>query len=132
MMLQLQLDPEVEAALQEKASQSGVSPEQYVQTLVNEGLLPHRHKDTASKDDLDEIFAKFHEWGKGLPDLPDSAITRETFCEQDHQDIEAESKPERGSPEDMRLWLKSLAERAKDLPHLPTSAFSRESFYERD
>jgi len=80
--LQLQLDPAREAALKEKATERGVSPEQYVRGLVDEAV--------------------------GTPYKP------------------------KASPEEMRAWLDSLAERAKDLPHLPTSAFSRESFYERD
>jgi hypothetical protein len=83
MTLQLQLDPASEAALQEKATRRGVSPEQYVKALVDEDIHVPSDSSQASAGGLDDLFAKLHEWGKGLPDLPDSAITRDSFYERD-------------------------------------------------
>lgn len=90
MTLQLQLDPASEAALQKKATRRGISPEQYVKTLVDEDIrvssdtshdsAGHRQP---NPEGIRDLLTKFAEWGKGLPDLPDSALTRESFYERD-------------------------------------------------
>lgn len=81
-MVQMELNPEIEARLAAGASARGVAVEQYTQELLLEAL--ELHPQPAKKltpDDIREMLRAIGEGSENLPDLPTSAFSRESFYE---------------------------------------------------
>ena len=81
-MLQIELEPEVERRLIEKARAAGLEPEAYASQLIasSVGLTSEKH---LTKLDVDEFLTGMASLGKDLPPLSEYAMTRESFYE-DH------------------------------------------------
>jgi|HubBroStandDraft_5_1064220.scaffolds.fasta_scaffold54608_2 hypothetical protein len=83
MTLQLQLEPAAETNLQEAAKDQGVSPEVLAKATLEQAFGTYAGHRQPNPEGVLDLLTKFAEWGKGLPDLPDSALTRESFYERD-------------------------------------------------
>lgn len=77
MALVLQLPPDLEQMLQEQAKVKGVSPAEYVQSLLEKQLLPHTHKPKLSLEEFIAHLDQLAQYSDQIPDLPDEAFTRE-------------------------------------------------------
>jgi hypothetical protein len=75
MTVTLELRPEVEARLTEHARAKGLSIDAYVERVLTDVV----QRPTVAE--FNEALDRLAEMGKGLPDLPDSALTRESFYE---------------------------------------------------
>jgi hypothetical protein len=83
MTLQFQLDPVAEAGLQAAAEEKGTSPEKLAKTTLEEAFGVYRKHKAPNPEGIRCLLEELAEMGKGLPNLPDSAMTRESFYERD-------------------------------------------------
>lgn len=82
MDVRLELEPEIEAALNQQANAKGISLDEYLREVIEE----RARISTAPEINLDEFrkaLDQLAEMGKGLPHLPSSAFSREAIY-QDH------------------------------------------------
>lgn len=84
-MIQLHLQPEIEAQLAAEAQAHGLGPERYVEQLIAERTAkPHVQAGAASRlAALEKFFEEMAAHSDKIPHLPDEAFTRESFY-QDH------------------------------------------------
>ena len=79
MTIQLELSPEIEARLIEKARARGVCVHDYVQSVLEEAVaaesMPHRRTEKEIQAFFDAMAAN----SEKIPQLPDHAFTRESF-----------------------------------------------------
>jgi hypothetical protein len=74
----LELRPEIEAQIREHAQARGLAVEEYLQTVIEDVVQP-RWVPRLSPDEMRAALDKLADVGRELPDLPDSALTRESF-----------------------------------------------------
>ena len=91
MALTIEMPPEAEARLREKAHRRGQAAEDYVRDLVERDLSAAPAKPSPAKPSRDEIAARLQAWREfaqdvpdyraqaGLPPLSDEDISRETI-----------------------------------------------------
>ena len=77
MALVLQLPHDLEQVLLERAKVQGVSPAEYVQSLLEKQLLLHTDKPKLSLEEFIAHLDKLAQYSDQIPDLPDEAFTRE-------------------------------------------------------
>jgi len=84
-MIQVHLEPEVEAQLAAEARARGLSPESYVEQLIAERTAkPASQAGPANRlASLEKFFDEMAAHAEKIPLLPDEAFTRESFY-QDH------------------------------------------------
>jgi hypothetical protein len=78
MTVTLELRPEIEAALMERAQARGLPVERYLQAVI-EDVVGTRYAPRLSPDDMRVALDRLANVGRELPDLPDSALTRASF-----------------------------------------------------
>ena len=78
MTVKLELNPEVEAALADRARARGVPLDAYLQGVI-EDLVHARATTTPSSERSRAALDRLAEMGKNLPHLPSSAFTRESI-----------------------------------------------------
>lgn len=82
MTIQVELSSEVEARLLARAAERGISVEKYAESLLIDAVA--LHSQSAGKLSVEELHAMLDAIAEGsekLPNLPTSAFTRESFCE---------------------------------------------------
>jgi hypothetical protein len=78
MSVRLELKPEVEARLASRARERGLPLNAYLQSII-EDLARTPEAPAASLEELRVILDALAEMGKGLPQLPSAAFTRESI-----------------------------------------------------
>ena len=78
MTVTLELRPEIEAGLVERARAKGVAVEEYLQTVIEDVVQP-RYVPRSSPAEIRAALDRLAKTDRELPDLPDSALTREAF-----------------------------------------------------
>lgn len=84
-MIQIHLEPEIEAQLVAEARARGLSPESYVEQIIAERTAK-LHTEAGSVDrlaSLEKFLEEMAAYSDKIPQLPDRAFTRESFY-QDH------------------------------------------------
>jgi hypothetical protein len=79
MTVTLELRPEIEAQVKERAQTSGVALEHYLERIIENHVQPPWNTPRLSPDEMRAALDKLADVGRKLPDLPDSALTRESF-----------------------------------------------------
>lgn len=84
-MIQIHLEPEIEAQLAAEAEARGLTPERYAEQLIAERTSkpPAQAGPTNRLASLEEFFEEMAAHSEKIPHLPDKAFTRESFY-QDH------------------------------------------------
>jgi hypothetical protein len=77
MTVTLDLRPEIEARLAEHACARAVAVEEYLGKVVEEAVQ------RPTLEEFRTAMDQLADWGRGLPHLPDSALTRDSIY-QDH------------------------------------------------
>lgn len=78
MTVTLELRPEIEAGVLERARAKGVAVEEYLQAVIEDVLQP-RYAPRLPPEKMRAALDRLAKVDRKLPDLPDSALTRESF-----------------------------------------------------
>ena len=77
--IQLELSPEIEAQLTEKARARGVGLSDYVQSVLEEAIATESAPRRRTEEEMQAFFDAMAVNSEKIPQLPDQAFTRESF-----------------------------------------------------
>jgi len=79
-MIQIELQPELEAQLAAEAQSRGMELEGYIQKPITERAAGSQHPSSSNRPAaIDELLEQLAAHSDKIPDLPDEAFTRESF-----------------------------------------------------